>query len=263
MPHPLDQLRIRIESLNDHETPFANLQRVSLVHIGGFCHVEYYGYCQGEGYHDFCETVNLPEVRGRLLSVRIHGQDEGANGTRNWDLSAFAEGMQSYSHLQTFSVALNQPADHNRTVIGADYEEGGIIARIVAKCPCLQYLTVPSAPSPDFFDVSLPDLRLLSIDAGYNPQNFLKHFAESSGFPNLNTFEWGEYSETYVEGWETQCSPYADYAALLQSPAFANVARFVLRQPHLAREEVDELLKLRPGLQFMLVQFAQEYASSS
>jgi len=263
MQHPLDQLRLRIQSLNDPETPFGNLQRVGLVHIEGFCHVEYYGYSQGEGYHDFCETVNLPEVRGRLLSIRIHGQDEGANGTRNWDLSPFAQGKQSYSHLQTFSVALNQPADHNRTIIGADYEEGGITASIVAKCPRLQYLIIPSAPSPDFFEIALPELRLLSVDAGYNPQDFLKHFAASPGFSNLHTFEWGEYSETYIEGWETQCAPYEDYASLLQSPAFASVARFVLRHPHLSREEIDALLKLRPDLQFLLVQFAQEYASSS
>src|SRR5215207_5236119 len=158
-----------------------------------------------------------------------------------------------FPFLQTFSVELNQPSDHNRAVIASSYDEDGAIARLAQMCPSLAYLTVPSAPSSDFFKVALPSLRFLSVDAGYDTQDFLRRFASSDGFPSLRCFEWGEYSEYYMDDWRASCTPFAAYEALFASAAFQTVKRFVLRQPALTSEHITALRTLRPELQFMLI----------
>lgn len=259
MSHPIEALRARIEALNELDTPLVDVERLSVVTCGGLHHLEFYGTCFGEAFTDLCETLATPEVAGSVLSLSFRGPDEGSNGTKNWDLEPLVSREHDFPFLQTFSVELNQPGDHNRTIIGSSYEEEGVIARLAAKAPNLAYLTVPSAPSPEFFGVSLPNLRVLSVDAGYATQDFLRNFGRSRGFPSLRCFEWGEYSERYIDDWQESCTPFSDYEALFTSPAFRTVSRLVVRQPNLSVAQMDALRTLRPDIQFLLVRHGSEY----
>lgn len=259
MPHPIEALRLRIEALNDPDDPLAFVERLSVIASGGLHHLEFYGTCFGDGYIDLCETLSIREVAASILSLSLRGPDEGSNGTKNWDLAPLISRGQEFPFLQTFSVELNQPADHNRTIVASSYDEGGVIAQLAAKCPCLSYLTVPSAPSSELFEVPLPSLQVLSVDAGYHTQDFLGHFGRSGGFSSLRSFEWGEYSERYMDDWRASCTPFSDYEALFVSPAFHTITRFVLRQPVLTAEQIDGLRGLRPDIQFLLVRSSHEY----
>ncbi len=260
MPHPIEALRARIEALNGHDEPLAFVERLSVVTCGALHHLEFYGTCFGDAYTDLCETLTSPDVAGSILSLSIRGPDEGANGTKSWDLEPLAVPNRDFPFLQTFSVELNQPADHNRTIVASSYEEDGVIARLAAQCPHLTYLTVPSAPSAEFFKVPLASLQFLSVDAGYDSQNFLRHFGRSGGFPSLRCLEWGEYSEAYMDDWQQSGTPFSDYEALFTSPAFRTVTRFVVRQPTLTAEQFATLHMLRPKIQLMLVRYGSEYA---
>lgn len=259
MSNPIEALRARIEALNDPDSPFASVECLSVVACGAMYHFEFYGTPFGDAYIDLCETLSIPQVSASILSLSLRGPDEGANGTKNWDLEPLISHGQNFPLLQTFSVELNQLADHNRTIIASTYDEAGVIARFTAKCPRLTNLTVPSAPSPEFFNACPGSLQFLSVDAGYDTQHFLGHFGHSRGISSLRCFEWGEYSEHYMDNWQKSCTPFSDYEALFASPAFRTVARFVVRQPRLTAEQTDALRRLRPDIQFLLARYSSEY----
>ncbi len=262
MSHPIEALRARIEALTAPGVLLPDVERLSVVTCGTQYHVEFFGNSFGDAYLDLCETLSSPDVAASILSLSLRGIDEGANGTKNWDLEPLVSRGQEFPFLQTFSVELNQPADHNRTIVASSYEEDGVIARFVSKCPRLVNLTVPSAPSSEFFNASLASLRFLSVDAGYDTQDFLRNFGRSGGFSSLLCFEWGEYSENYIDNWQESCTPFSDYEALFTSPAFHTVKRFVLRQPSLTADQIAALRMLRPELQFLVVRYSSEYARS-
>ncbi len=260
MSSPLEALRARIEALNEPDVPLHSVERLCITTAGGLHHLEFYGTCFGDAYLDLCETLSTPEAAGTILSLSLRGPDEGTNGTKNWDLEPLVSRGVEFPFLQTFSIELNQPADHNRTIVASSYAEDGVIARLASKCPRLSYLTIPSAPSFEFFNAPLASLRFLSIDSGYDTENFLRHFATSNGFPSLRCFEWGEYSEYYMDSWQESCTPFSDYERLFTSTAFSSVARFVLRQPSLTDEQINRLQGLRPDIQFLLVHYSSRYS---
>ena len=69
-------------------------------------------------------------------------------------------------------------------------------------------------------------LRLLSVDTGYDHQGFIANLARSACFPKLQSFEFGEYNETYIEDSAAHLTPVADYRELFTSRAFAPVKVF-------------------------------------
>jgi hypothetical protein len=259
MANPLESLRDRIEAKAEPDFPPDSVERLTIVRCGDLHHVEFYGNPFDEAYSDLCKALSSRETAASVVSLTLRGPDEGANGTREWDLEPLIADDRNFPALHTFHIDLNKPGDHNRTIIGSNYDEGGVIARFASRCPRLASLTVPSAPSSDFFDLNLPDLRFLSVDAGYDPQGFIRNFGRSRGFPNLTCFEWGEYSEDYMDDWQTSCTPFPDYEALVVSSAFRTVNRFVFRQSTLSTQQIKALRSLRPDFQFLLVRFSSEY----
>jgi len=259
----IENLRSRIEALNDAALPLDSIERLSVVNCSGLHHLEFYGDCFGQAYQDLCETLSDPEVAQGIVSISLRGPDEGANGTKNWNLEPLVANRHGFPNLQTLSVELNRPGDHNRIVIASSFDEDGVIARFVSRCPNLTYLTIPSAPSPDFFATPLKSLRFLSVDAGYDTQDFLHHLGNSQNLPSLKNLQWGEYSEYYLDDWRASCTPFADYKKLFSSSAFEKVKGFTLRQPNLATEQIAELQTARPDLQFMLIRHGSEYVKAS
>ena len=263
MPHvggQLELMRQRIASCNDSDSPGNYLQRVTITQTGELYNIDFHGDSFDESYIDLLCTLAIPDVATFLRSLILRGPDEGANGTHNWDLEPLLATNATFTQLESFSVQLTQPADHNRSVIGRVYEEDGVLTRLLAKSPRMKELTVPSAPSASFFDVGQRPIRFLSVDAGYDTQAFISNLAKSSCFPALQCLEWGEYHETYMADYLANCTPKEHYRDLFRSKAFAPVTRFVWRNPVYDEEYIKELKAMKPGLQLFVVRHSGDYA---
>lgn len=263
MPHVAEQLELlrqRIASRNDSDAPSNYLQRVTITQTGEVFNIDFHGDSFDESYEDLLCTLAIPDVAPFLRSLILRGPDEGANGTHNWDLEPLLATNATFTQLESFSVQLTQPADHNRSIIATVYEEDGILARLLAKSPRMKELTVPSAPSASFFDVDQRPIRFLSVDAGYDTQAFISNLAKSSCFPALQCLEWGEYHETYMDDYLANCTPKEHYRELFRSNAFAPVTRFVWRNPVCDEEYIKELKAMKPGLQLLVVRHSGDYA---
>ena len=251
----LEALRLRIAARNEAE---GAADSIGISQAGEVFHLNIDG--GSETFEDLMDTLAKPDVAPFISSLVLRRPDEGANGTNNWDIELLVQTEAMYSQLEAFSIQLGQPADHNRSIVAASYDEDGVLARLLAKSPRLQALTAPSAPDTAFFEVGERPLRFMSIDAGYDTQNFILNLARSSCFPDLQCFEWGEYRETYVDDYLDNCTPIEHYRELFQSPAFRSVRRFVWRNPACANEEIRELkATTRPDLQLLVVRYSCEY----
>ncbi len=255
----LDSLRRRIVEGNDPDMPFEYVQRLAVTQTGETFNLEFYGDPFEEAYLDLLNTVASEEVSPFIRSLFLAGPDEGANGTQHWDIEPLVATDAEFSRLESFSIRRNQPADHNRPIVGSGIEEGGLLARLLAKSPQLQELTVPSAPNEAFFSGGDHPIRSLAVDAGYDTQGFIGNFAASSCFPELRSLEWGEFNETYRDDYLTSCTSLDDYRALFRSSAFRFVSHFVWRNPICTQDEISGLKKQRPDLQFLIVHFTDHY----
>jgi hypothetical protein len=163
--------------------------------------------------------------------------------------------------LRSFFVEQNGPGSHNRVIVAADYDEAGVLGRLLRKTPSLEALTVPSAPDATFFALESHPLRFLSVDAGYDTQGFIRNLADSSCFPRLETLEFGEFYEMYLDDFPSGCTPFDDYRRLFKSETFSTVRLFVWRNPVCSEAEIEELRSLRRerDLQIKIVQFSSRY----
>jgi hypothetical protein len=255
----LDDLRSAILTLNDPESSPEYIERFDFVDVGGKLHMEFQGSSWGDAYSLFMAGIASEPIASAMFSVRIGGPDEGANGTRNWDLTPLANAATAFPNLRSLHIEQGRPADHNRTIVAAAYEEGGILAEIARKAANLVKLTTPSAPSAEFFAIDLPSLEYLNVDAGYDTQSFILNLSRSNRLSSLRCLEWGEYCETYMTDWRERCVPLDDYRALFGSQAFRQIRRFVFKNPACSAAELAELKSLRPDLQVLLVRWSNEY----
>lgn len=255
----LEALRHRIAARNEPDIPASYVSRLAVTAIAECFDLDYYGDSFGEAYLDLLETLAQPDIAPHIRSLMLRGPDEGANGTHNWDLEPLFAKDASFARLETFEVRQNSPGDHNRSIVGVDYEEAGVIGRLLASSPLLRELTVPSAPGANFFAVGPRPIRFLSIDAGYATQSFIRNLAGCTAFGELATLEWGEYNETYMDDFRSDCTPLEHYHVLFQSKAFSTVTRFVWRNPVCTADEIQGLKQLRPDLQLLVVRTSADY----
>lgn len=260
IPAPLTDLQSRVAERV--ETEQTDVEYVVATAGPEGLHVVFHGNPFEENYDDLLTTLATPEVAESLVSLELRGPDEGANGTRSWDLEPLTE-AESFPRLVRLDVQRTGPSDHNRSVVAAEFEEDGILAKLLALCPALEHLVSPSAPNGDFFEQGTRPLRSLAIDAGYDHQNFVRHLAESTCFPNLLHVEWGEYNETYMEDFAEHLVPPEDYWALFESPVTENLAGFVWRNPVQSVEELTELKSLRPRMQLLVVRSTAGYVGTT
>lgn len=170
----IEQLQRRISDLADPEVDPEFHARLTVRYITGKLYLDFCGSPFDEPFNQLCACLVLPEVAAALASLSLRSpNDVGANGTRNWDLSALADADVVYPNLGAFAVEQARPGDHNRTRIAADYDEAGVLGRLLWKAPALHALTVPSAPDRSFFEPGAHPLRYLSVDAGYDTQGFI------------------------------------------------------------------------------------------
>lgn len=228
-------------------------------------------YFYGNGYDDyphipateleadsnrpFCSLLDFiarPEHAGRIASLTFDGPDEGSNGTKNWDFTRLIHADAFFPNLKQLSVQQCDWGDHNFNIIGRDYEEEGMIARLLSKMPHLEALTVPSAPDRSFFDIPGHPLKYLKVQAGYDHQGFIRNLAASTNFPQLAVLDFTDFMDTNNAS-TADFVPFEDFKALFTSPAFSTVRHFTLRGSILTRGQLLELQTLRRDVQFLHV----------
>lgn len=222
--------------------------------------LKFFGSPNETSYFEVLDQASRPDVAPFLRSLSLAGPDQGANGTKSWNLEPLVAHQSSFERLELLAVQQNGLGDHNRSVIGDMYEENGVIAKVLARAPRMRSLQVPSAPDASFFKVHAPSLQFLSVDAGYDTQNFIANLAKSSALPGLQVLEWGEYCETYISDWTSRCTPTADYSRLFSSDLLGRIARFVWRNPVLSEEEIAALKAKRSHLQLLVIRCTAGYA---
>ena len=256
----LDELLAKVHELAEPDLGEDNA-RVSILDFGSSIHIDFHGSPFEEAYHCLCDAIIDERVSGKLASLRLSSpMDEGANGTRNWDLSPLLKAGE-FPALRVLKIEQNVPESHNRVIVGSIYDEEGVLGALLHKSPRLESLVVPSAPDISFFEIKHQWLRFLSVDAGYDTQNFIQNLADSQSFPSLRHLEFGEYNETYMEDFLDSCTSYADYTKLFKSEAFRAVRNFTLRNPQLTEASIAELRAMRPSthLTFQIVRWSSSY----
>lgn len=252
-------LQRTIEGRVDADRDASFVDRLCVTEAKDVCHLDFYGDPNGESFFELLDTLTTRDVADVVTSLDLRGPDEGANGTRNWDLSTIANSTASFPRLRRLNIEQIKPSDHNRTIIGRNYEEEGTLAKILSKAPSLEVLVTPSAPNADFFNVGQRAIQHLSVDAGYDHQGFIANLARSACFPGLRSFEFGEYNETYMEDFSAHLTPFADYRELFVSSAFASVRVFRWRNPVLSLEEMAEVKSFKKGRQILVVRWSAEW----
>ena len=242
----------------EHPEQSICFDRLGVIEVHGELHLDFYG----DPFQHLPELLAIlasATVAPLLASLRLQGPDEGANGTRNWDLDGLVDGQCAFPRLRYVEIQQNKPGDHNQSIVASSYEEAGVLARLLTKAPTLEFLASPSAPDSEFLQVGERPMRYLNIDAGYDTQGFIGHLSRSSCFPRLQVLEFGEYSQTYMEDFASRCTPLSEYKDLFASKAFASVKHFVWRNPACSDTEIGELRSARKDVGLLVVRTSATY----
>jgi hypothetical protein len=253
----LDALRLRIAHRNDPPPLDDNrIEYLAVTPVGDRFHLVFHGYECGESLADLRDTLRDPATAACIQSLVIGGPDTGANGTRDYSIGDLVDGPAVFSELESFTIRLRQPEDHNRTIIG-DIGKG-VVTKLLERAQQLQNLVIPSAPDESFFHT--PNrIEYLSVDAGYDTQGFIHNLGRFHSLPCLRSFAWGEYNETYMEGWEQHVTPFEDYRRLVQSPQFEGVEVFRWRNPACTEAEIQQIRSLRRNASIAVVRYSHSW----
>lgn len=222
----------------------------------GLLELDYYVDVDDELYDEILETLALPEFAPLLASLRLFAPDWGINGTRSWNLDGLAIAQSTFENLKILEIEGTKPQHHNRTILGS-YEENGIVARLLDKMPNLECLSIPSAPSPAFFQRHFHPLKHLTLQSGYDTQNFILNLAQSNCFSQLQSLDFTDYAETYIQDYEQYKTPRQHYVELFNSETLPRLEVVILRQSLLNVEETEELRQTRLGRQLDLLKIAE------
>jgi len=256
MERELLELQKKIYQQELHENGFfiGDSSQLYFSSVGQFYDLYFYGdgYSDSMPFRMLLEFISKQEYADRIVSMKFDGPDEGANGTKNWDFDLIADSNVMFPNLKQFIVQLSDYADHNCNIIGKDYEEDGMIAKLLVKMPTLMSLSIPSAPNKSFFDIASHPLKYLRLQAGYDNQNFIRNLAQSNNFQSLASLDYSDFMDTNNATKDCYTS-FEDFKMLFTSTAFSSVKRFILRNSILNKEQLFELQCLNNSLQFMYV----------
>ncbi len=168
-----------------------NRSRILFADLGtdtcdGLC-VEYYGEVWEDAWEIALDAITNNDVASRLSSLRITEPDEGANGSRTHDFSPLLKSNAHFPNLRELYIRPTGVNDHNMVDIADDQ-----ITAIIARCPNLERLTLPQAPQPDFFTLSLPKLHYLNIGMAWQTHGFIRRMATHHNMPALMRLEFSD-----------------------------------------------------------------------
>jgi hypothetical protein len=256
----LRNLQRAIEARWEGDNPFY-FDRLWYAEVQGKLHVEFMGSPFNESYSELLNCLIRPDVSSALTTLSLRGPDEGANGTRTWDIGVLTESKSTFPQLESLHIEQTKATDHNRSIVAAakEYEEAGALARMISKAPALTELTVPSAPDASFFDRPSHPLRFLSVHAGYDHQSFVLNLANSACFSGLSTLEFCDLCETHLDDWKNKRTTFDDWQALFRSNALKSLSRIVMMNVACSPEQLRELRGLRPKMQILVANSWAEY----
>ncbi len=255
----LSQLQRSLIGRNSDDDFFDESEKLLFCPTGDALHVEFYGLTFGSFFKRFMETLRVPAVAASLSDLVFDSPDEGTNGVRDWEFAQFLQSETQFPRLQTLNIVPSTPDQHNITILGKYYEEDGQIARLVALAPDLKHLVVPSAPDATFFQIGSHPLQTLRVESGYDSQNFILNFSQSSNFGQLGALDFGDFNPVYLETQHDARTPFEHYEQLFLSEAFANVRQFTLRNALLSEAQLQHLARLKQDRVFMAIQCSGDY----
>ena len=198
----------------------------------------------------FLEFLCEPENAAQIISLEFTGPDQGANGSKSWRFSRLINSGVIFPMLKSFKVQLTDLADHNNSIIdGGFLEENGVVAKLISKMPQLETLVIPSAPDESFFKIGNHSLKNLTIQVGYQNQNFIDNLAKSENFNQLKYLDFTDILDYYTVDAEYFTNA-ESFLRLFNSKAFSTVTVFKLRNSALELDKIYELQRTKEDLLF-------------
>ncbi len=252
------------ETARDHPLWDFHFNYLSVTPFLDGLHVEYHGSTYETPFDLTMACLSDQAVADGITSLRFSGPDEGANGTREWAFSDLLASQVTFPILRLLHVCPTAPEHRNSSIIvrkGSILDEGGDIARLVARMPYLTEMTVPNAPDASFFEQKLPHLQALRIGGNFDTKHFIRNLARARNLPSLTRLDFTESTELQMT-WskdrdDSLVTTFADYERLFESTIGEALRVLVLRNTCLSREELEHLQALRSNLQFVVIQAAQ------
>jgi hypothetical protein len=121
MGHIYDRLRNLQREINQHNAAIPSqtqADRLFVAEVEERFHLAFFGVPFDEPFAQLLVLLTDQEVSTHIASLTFTGPDEGANGTRNWDLTPVVESDVTFPHLTTFAIERTRPEDHNITITG-------------------------------------------------------------------------------------------------------------------------------------------------
>ncbi|MCT7954017.1 hypothetical protein [Laspinema palackyanum] len=218
----------------------------------GLLELDYYVDVEDEFYEEILELLAFSDFAPFLGVLRLSAPDKGINGTRSWKLEPLTQGEGTYQNLRLLDIQGTQPQHLNRTILG-NFDEDDIAARLLDKMPNLEQLSIPSAPSPAFFDRPPHPLKHLTLQTGYDTQNFILNLAQSTCFNQLKTLDFTDYSETSIPDYQHHKTPISHYLQLFNSNALPHLESLTIRHSIINEKDTKELKKTQLGTQLDLL----------
>lgn len=190
--------------------------------------------------------LSQPHIASQIRSLTFTSEDEGCNGTQNWDLEYLVNNEVSFNQLEVLKFPLTTPQDHNQKIITYQdsYDENNGIGLLLNKCPKLQHLEISSAPGTSFFERPLHGLKQLHVQCAYNQQNFIKNLSQSKCFQEIEWLFFQDYNQTYMENYQQNCVTFEDYLALVNAASLPLLRTIVLEDTVISPEQKKELLTI-------------------
>jgi hypothetical protein len=250
----------KIEAYN-RDLPHRTQEWLLVSAVDDLISIDFYGIPWHDPFHELLALLSDAAIASRLHRLFFHAPDVGANGTKHWDFSPLLAAPVEFPNLRHLAIELYDGSGHNRPIVAGayDYEEQGMLARWLDKAQGLTYLAAPSAPNAAFFERRGHPLERLNLQAGYDTQNFVQHFAQSDAFPELTRIDYQDYNERYMDDFPVGCTPFEDFRALFQSPAFDPVKLFCWHNPIFTLDELMSLKALRRDLLVRVIRTDSDY----
>jgi uncharacterized protein (TIGR02996 family) len=194
-----------------------------------------------EGIRDVCQFIASREIAPGVRSLYLWTTVAGC-GTATISLDGYVSGDGQFSNLKQFGT--NFTNEDGECIIasykwGNGYDEAGLVAKFLAKCPVIEELTLPSAPNHEFFSIGVRPIKKLHVKAGFATQDFILNLSRSDCFPHLETLIYEEHNLS--EGG----TPFNHFAGLLRSQALKSVKRVEIGCSSLQEAELRRLRAIR------------------
>jgi hypothetical protein len=223
-------------------------------------HLEFRGQSMLEQFEVFMRSLTDPLIANNLLSLRVSGEDDGANGVRFWDVSSLLNSDIVFPKLTEVFFEPSELSWHNTpTILCNGSLNEGLVAPLVAKMPLLRSLTVPSCPEPSFFELPLPNLRELRVVCGFRNFGLFKNLA----LPKAPRLRHVEFHDVGPDAWHfpEQRTPFEDILNYLLSPSAASLGALVFTNGGFSEEQQKQLHLARPKMKCIFVDVGADWSS--